>query len=173
MRVCGLRSVQAWPSGCLPSKRTPMPSSRELPCSALLWSRSCSLREKNARHWSGNVTIVSTDMRKWNPPQSDYVCTRSSCNTASSPCKADILVSELLGSFGDNELSPECLDGAQTFLKRTCDSAVCRRCPSHRLAESGISIPSKYGPHRARCHSSLAGTPRLSRPSPRASCTAS
>ena len=32
--------------------------------------------------------------------------------------EADILVSELLGSFGDNELSPECLDGAQKFLKR-------------------------------------------------------
>ncbi|RWW21168.1 hypothetical protein GW17_00014695 [Ensete ventricosum] len=35
------------------------------------------------------------------------------------------LVSELLGSFGDNELSPECLDGAQRFLKA-----------------DGISIPS-------------------------------
>lgn len=34
-------------------------------------------------------------------------------------------VSELLGSFGDNELSPECLDGAQRFLKK-----------------DGISIPS-------------------------------
>ena len=33
------------------------------------------------------------------------------------PEKADILVSELLGSFGDNELSPECLDGATRFLK--------------------------------------------------------
>lgn len=33
--------------------------------------------------------------------------------------QADILVSELLGSFGDNELSPECLDGAQRFLKGT------------------------------------------------------
>jgi hypothetical protein len=31
--------------------------------------------------------------------------------------QADMLVSELLGSFGDNELSPECLDGAQKFLK--------------------------------------------------------
>ena len=29
---------------------------------------------------------------------------------------ADVMVSELLGSFGDNELSPECLDGAQRFL---------------------------------------------------------
>lgn len=46
------------------------------------------------------VTVVSCDMREWNAPE-----------------KADILVSELLGSFGDNELSPECLDGAQKFLK--------------------------------------------------------
>lgn len=34
------------------------------------------------------------------------------------PEKVDILISELLGSFGDNELSPECLDGATRFLKR-------------------------------------------------------
>ena len=34
------------------------------------------------------------------------------------PEHVDILVSELLGSFGDNELSPECLDGASRFLKR-------------------------------------------------------
>lgn len=34
------------------------------------------------------------------------------------PEPVDILVSELLGSFGDNELSPECLDGAIRFLKR-------------------------------------------------------
>lgn len=46
------------------------------------------------------VTVVSCDMREWNAPE-----------------KADIIVSELLGSFGDNELSPECLDGAQKFLK--------------------------------------------------------
>ncbi len=32
-----------------------------------------------------------------------------------------------MGSFGDNELSPECLDGAQKFLK-----------------VDGISIPSSY-----------------------------
>lgn len=36
--------------------------------------------------------------------------------------------SELLGSFGDNELSPECLDGAQRFLH----------------AERGVSIPVAY-----------------------------
>ena len=38
--------------------------------------------------------------------------------TVELPEKVDILVSELLGSFGDNELSPECLDGAVRSLKR-------------------------------------------------------
>ena len=42
--------------------------------------------------------------------------------------KIDILISELLGSFADNELSPECLDGVQHLLN-----------PVH-----GISIPSSY-----------------------------
>lgn len=50
--------------------------------------------------WGDQVTVVSCDMREWAAPE-----------------KADIIVSELLGSFGDNELSPECLDGAQNFLK--------------------------------------------------------
>ncbi|KAB1204511.1 Protein arginine N-methyltransferase 1.5 [Morella rubra] len=62
--------------------------------------------------WENIVTIISSDMRSWDAPE-----------------KADILVSELLGSFGDNELSPECLDGAQRFLK-----------------DDGISIPSSYIP---------------------------
>lgn len=52
--------------------------------------------------WEGKVTVVSCDMREWNSPEN-----------------ADIVVSELLGSFGDNELSPECLDGILRFLKRT------------------------------------------------------
>ena len=60
--------------------------------------------------WENLVTIVAADMRHWEAPQ-----------------QADILVSELLGSFGDNELSPECLDGAQKFLK-----------------EGGVSIPQSY-----------------------------
>ena len=60
--------------------------------------------------WEDRVTIVAADMRHWEAPQ-----------------QADILVSELLGSFGDNELSPECLDGAQKFLK-----------------DGGISIPQSY-----------------------------
>ncbi|XP_077538137.1 protein arginine N-methyltransferase 5-like [Haemaphysalis longicornis] len=60
--------------------------------------------------WKERVTVVSCDMRDFEAPE-----------------KADILVSELLGSFGDNEVSPECLDGAQRFLK-----------------DDGISIPCQY-----------------------------
>ena len=57
-----------------------------------------------------NVFVVSIDMRRWQPDE-----------------LADVMVSELLGSWGDNELSPECLDGAQRCLKA-----------------GGISIPSEY-----------------------------
>jgi protein arginine N-methyltransferase 5 len=42
--------------------------------------------------------------------------------------KTDIVVSELLGSFGDNELSPECLDGFQQ---------------SGLMKETGVSIPQR------------------------------
>jgi type II protein arginine methyltransferase len=62
-----------------------------------------------AEAWD-NVEVVSCDMRKWNPA-----------------VKADIMISELLGSWGDNELSPECLDGAQSYLQ-----------------DYGISIPQSY-----------------------------
>eukprot|EP00923_Selenidium_pygospionis_P002191 GHVN01003385.1.p1 GENE.GHVN01003385.1~~GHVN01003385.1.p1 ORF type:complete len:1062 (-),score=214.21 GHVN01003385.1:109-3294(-) len=46
-----------------------------------------------------SVKLVETDMRHWETSE-----------------KFHLLISELLGSFGDNELSPECLDGAQRFL---------------------------------------------------------
>lgn len=67
------------------------------------------------------------------------------------PEPADIMVSELLGSFGDNELSPECLDGVVRFLKREF------RPHAHgsgvlidRLwAADGISIPASYTAHLA------------------------
>ncbi|ORX73116.1 Skb1 methyltransferase [Linderina pennispora] len=68
------------------------------------------LQRKNAKVWGNAVTVVFGDMR-----------------TQATGVAADILVSELLGSFGDNELSPECLDGAQRLL-----------------AEDGISIPAQY-----------------------------
>lgn len=55
------------------------------------------------------------------------ICCWKHARTRHTRAQADILVSELLGSFGDNELSPECLDGAQRFL-----------------ALDGVSIPQSY-----------------------------
>ena len=50
-------------------------------------------------HWGERVHIVEADMRLYQPE-----------------FYSDIILSELLGSFADNELSPECLIGAQRFL---------------------------------------------------------
>mmetsp|Transcript_44642 Transcript_44642/g.95967 ORF Transcript_44642/g.95967 Transcript_44642/m.95967 type:complete len:665 (-) Transcript_44642:96-2090(-) len=66
-------------------------------------------RKRSEPDWAC-VEVVASDMRNWKSTR-----------------KADCIVSELLGSFGDNELSPECLDGAQ-----------------HLLAEDGVSIPQSY-----------------------------
>ncbi|KAJ1962717.1 hypothetical protein GGI12_002481 [Dipsacomyces acuminosporus] len=80
------------------------------------------LQRKNATLWNSAVNLVHADMRQWKPSR-----------------KADILVSELLGSFGDNELSPECLDGAQRML----------------LAEDGVCIPQEYTAYVAPMSSSV------------------
>lgn len=68
------------------------------------------LRHRSRLEGWTNVEIVGQDMRFWSAPKA-----------------ADLIVSELLGSFGDNELSPECLDGAQRLL-----------------APDGVCIPTKY-----------------------------
>ncbi|PBL03690.1 PRMT5-domain-containing protein [Armillaria gallica] len=53
------------------------------------------------------------------------------------PEKVDIVISELLGSYGDNKLSPECLDGVERWMK-----------------PSAISIPSSYTAHLSPLSSS-------------------
>ncbi|KAF7965889.1 hypothetical protein HWV62_41010 [Athelia sp. TMB] len=78
------------------------------------------LQGRQETEWKDKVKLVFGDMRLVEIPE-----------------KADILVTELLGSFGDNELSPECLDGASRFLK-----------------PDGISIPSSYTAHLAPISSS-------------------
>ncbi|KAH8100111.1 PRMT5-domain-containing protein [Cristinia sonorae] len=78
------------------------------------------LQERSRNEWGDKVTLLFGDMRTLEVPE-----------------KVDILVSELLGSFGDNELSPECLDGAMRFLK-----------------PDGISIPASYTAHIAPLSSS-------------------
>jgi protein arginine N-methyltransferase 5 len=57
------------------------------------------------------ITIVESDMRSWKPST-----------------LVDIMVSELLGSLGDNEASPECIYGAWSCLN----------------PDGGICIPQRY-----------------------------
>ncbi|KAI9061047.1 PRMT5-domain-containing protein [Trametes sanguinea] len=79
------------------------------------------LQERHRNEWGDEkVKLLYGDMRTLEVPE-----------------KVDILISELLGSFGDNELSPECLDGASRFLK-----------------PDGISIPSSYTAYVAPLSSS-------------------
>ncbi|KAF2279805.1 protein arginine N-methyltransferase HSL7 [Westerdykella ornata] len=88
------------------------------------------LQRHNEQDWQRKVTVVKTDMRAWKGPSL----------ADGSFGKVDILVSELLGSFADNELSPECLDGVQHVLNPDC----------------GISIPASY-----TAHFTPIATPRL------------
>ncbi|KAL4890181.1 PRMT5 arginine-N-methyltransferase-domain-containing protein [Aspergillus ambiguus] len=75
-----------------------------------------SLLSSEADH-GDSYQLTDTDVR---PPSTELV-----------PTTIDIVVSELLGSFGDNELSPECLDGISHLVN-----------PVH-----GISIPASYTAH--------------------------
>jgi type II protein arginine methyltransferase len=76
------------------------------------------LQRTNREVWNHQVTVIKSDMRSWKGPS----------YPDGTFGKVDILVSELLGSFADNELSPECLDGVQHVLNPTY----------------GISVPSSY-----------------------------
>ena len=76
---------------------------------------------KNSEKWT-NVELIQSDMRNIHMEN-----------------QIDIVVSELLGSFGDNELSPECLD---ELLPQV-------------LKEDGISIPYRYTNYLQPISSSL------------------
>jgi len=84
------------------------------------------LKRHNRHDWGGVVKVDHNDMRSWKGPSRS-----SSDDTDVTYGKVDIFVSELLGSFADNKLSPECLDGIQHVL----------------ATPHGISIPSSYGAH--------------------------
>lgn len=79
----------------------------------------------------GEATPVSCSAMLPSSPQTDSTFLFDTATHQPTYYKIDVLVSELLGSFADNELSPECLDGVQHLLN-----------PVH-----GISIPASYTAH--------------------------
>jgi protein arginine N-methyltransferase 5 len=93
------------------------------------------LQRHNEEDWGGVVNVVKSDMRAWKGPSQIVTNPIGQTTNTSMPAsphgKVDIIVSELLGSFADNELSPECLDGVQHVL----------------APQYGISIPSSYTAH--------------------------
>ena len=76
------------------------------------------------------MEVISGDMREWKP-------SGGGGGDKDDDTRADIIVSELLGSFGDNELSPECLHSAENLFK-----------------PDAISIPSSYTSWIGPLHSS-------------------
>ncbi|KAJ5488920.1 hypothetical protein N7539_003810 [Penicillium diatomitis] len=106
------------------------------------------LQRHNEDIWDGKVSLVQSDMRSWkgprvpsrgsrDEPQGSVDETQGGGPDSSLTSRTfdythvDIVVSELLGSFADNELSPECLDGINDLIH-----------PEH-----GISIPASYSAH--------------------------
>ncbi|TWU78868.1 methyltransferase protein [Metarhizium rileyi] len=99
------------------------------------------LLRQNQILWGGKVNVVKTDMRAWKGP----VAHQSSDGPIYG--KVDILISELLGSFGDNELSPECLDGIQHVIAKPHGISIPRSYTAHM---SPVSTPKVYGDLLAR-----------------------
>lgn len=122
------------------SRRTPQPSLRTFPLRSIIANPGLTLvrlEEKKSLEWHDSVEILHGDIR-----------------TLAIPEQADILVSELLGSFGDNELSPECLDGAMRFMKRMLPLKHDDVVSADRGVAEGISIPTSYTAHLAPLSSS-------------------
>ncbi|KAG7829763.1 hypothetical protein KL920_002622 [Ogataea angusta] len=73
------------------------------------------LSQRNQDFWNGKVDIINADVRSWAP----HVPSQSGFH---------LIISELLGSFGCNELSPECLYSVEQY----CDP------------DNSIFIPKEY-----------------------------
>lgn len=107
----------------------------------------CVLLERhNASTWSHRVNVVRSDMRSWKGPLRTAIPTDNGDLAAGPPTSQlpgmytpiDILISELLGSFADNELSPECLDGILPLLNPR--DGVCIPC-SYTAFMTPIAAP--------------------------------
>lgn len=133
------------------------------------WGGRVNLVKSDMRSWKGPLrqaapaTVQSAGYTgQWPPPRDDddgdTSITLSLRNThhnthpTASPTThipIDILISELLGSLGDNELSPECLDGITPLLNRTHGISIPR---SYTAFLTPISAPKIHADLLARSH---------------------
>lgn len=79
----------------------------------------CNCSIDHRANWS-HLTLVESDMRSI----IERSCSSSHDLPAHFPTRFHVVVSELLGSFGDNELSPECLWDIQKILTSPHDDTV-------------------------------------------------
>ncbi|OWB83458.1 hypothetical protein B5S33_g2088 [[Candida] boidinii] len=73
------------------------------------------LYEKNENQWMNKVKILNQDIRTWNGLITNLNFNDNIINGLSNNNKFHLIISELLGSFGCNELSPECIDSTTKF----------------------------------------------------------
>jgi type II protein arginine methyltransferase len=112
---------------------------------ATIWGGRVNLVKSDMRTWRGPLRKANMEdvkrlsaVQEANPispsatftgsPNTDSTYLLATATQQAAHYKVDILISELLGSFADNELSPECLDGVQHLIN-----------PVH-----GISVPQNY-----------------------------
>ncbi|KAH3671690.1 hypothetical protein OGAPHI_000395 [Ogataea philodendri] len=86
------------------------------------------LSQRNQDFWNNKVDIINADIRTWQPK-------------TASQSGFNLVVSELLGSFGCNELSPECLYAVESY----CDISNCIFIPKEYSSFAAPAIsPSIY-----------------------------
>lgn len=130
------------------------------------------LQRRNQMEWDDGVELVKSDMRSWKGPSymllpespSEISRSKSAASHSSLPQKVyhkiDILVSELLGSFADNELSPECLDGITRLLSRSHGTSIPRSYTSYITPVAAPIIHADIL-SRTRADPNLAETPSV------------
>lgn len=72
------------------------------------------------------ISIANLNRKKneWNKEENIVFVLEGDMRYITPPKKCHIIISELLGSFGDNELSPECLLGLESILAENVDEVI-------------------------------------------------
>jgi hypothetical protein len=108
------------------------------------------LRARHDPKWidaatKGELRILCMDGREVGESEADEVVAAAAGGADRRSGLIDLVVSELLGSFGDNELSPECIDG---FIESMNLGLTSKGVPLNPFLQS---IPESYTAHAVPC----------------------